>query len=90
MPMNRTCLCKLSAFTSRLKAIWSAVKMSKRTEYLKESPCYQCGMAKECLAKIVRCKPLQEIADYMLPRADADYHECMLWKVLMMEKKNVK
>ena len=62
--------------------------MSKRAEYLKESPCYQCGMAKECLAKIVRCKPLQEIADYMLPRADADYHECTLWKVLMMEKKN--
>ena len=45
-------------------------------------------MAKECLAKIVRCKPLQEIADDMLPRADVDYHECMLWKVLVMEKKN--
>ena len=68
--------------------IWGVVKMSKRAYYLKESPCYQCGMAKECLAKITRCKPLQEIADYMLPRADADYHECMLWKVLMMEKKN--
>ena len=73
-----------------LITIWGVVKMSKRAYYLKESPCYQCGMSKECLAKIARCKSLQEIADYMLPRADADYHECMLWKVLMMEKKNVK
>ena len=71
-----------------LTTIWGVAKMSKRAEYLKESPCYQCGMSKECLAKITRCKSLQEIADYMLPRADADYHECMLWKVLMMEKKN--
>ena len=70
--------------------IWGVAKMSKRAEYLKESPCYQCGMSKECLVKITRCKPLQVIADYMLPRADVDYHECMLWKVLMMEKKNVK
>lgn len=64
--------------------------MSKRAEYLKESPCYQCGMAKECLSKIVRNKQLQEIADYMLPRAEADYHNCSLWKVLMMERENVK
>ena len=73
-----------------LTTIRGVAKMSKRAEYLKESPCYRCGMSKECLAKITRCKPLQEIADYMLPRADVDYHECTLWKVLMMEKKNVK
>ena len=87
MPMNPKFLYKL--LVSRfLITIWGVAKMSKRAEYLKESPCYQCGMSKECLAKITRCKPLQEIADYMLPRADVDYHECMLWKVLMMEKKN--
>ena len=89
MPMNPKFLYKPLA-SRFLTTIWGVVKMSKRAEYLKESPCYQCGMSKECLAKIIRCKPLQEIADYMLPRAEADYHECMLWKVLMMEKKNVK
>ena len=89
MPMNPKFLYRPLA--SRFPTtIWGVAKMSKRAEYLKESPCYQCGMSKECLAKITRCKPLQEIADYMLPRADVDYHECMLWKVLMMEKKNVK
>ena len=62
--------------------------MSKRVEYLKESPCYQCGMAKECLAKITRCKPLQEIADYVMPRKDYQYQDCMIWKVLKMEDKN--
>ena len=89
MPMNPKFQYRL--LVSRFPTtIWGVAKMSKRVEYLKESPCYQCGMSKECLAKITRCKPLQEIADYMLPRADVDYHECMLWKVLMMEKKNVK
>ena len=88
--MNPKHLYKLSASSILARMIWGVAKMSKRAEYLKESPCYQCGMSKECLAKITRCKPLQEIADYMLPRADVDYHECMLWKVLMMEKKNVK
>ena len=71
-----------------LTTIWGVVKMSKRVEYLKESPCYQCGMAKECLAKITRCKPLQEIADYVMPRKDYQYQECMIWKVLKMEGKN--
>ena len=89
MPMNPKFLYRPLA-SRFLITIWGVVKMSKRAEYLKESPCYQCGMSKECLAKITRCKPLQEIADYMLPRADVDYHECSLWKVLMMEKKNVK
>ena len=87
MPMNPKFLYKPLA-SRFLIMIWGVAKMSKRAEYLKESPCYQCGMAKECLAKIARCKSLQEIADYMLPRADVDYHECSLWKVLMMEKKN--
>ena len=90
MPMNPKFLYKLLASSILARMIWGVVKMSKRAYYLKESPCYQCGMAKECLTKIARCKSLQEIADYMLPRADVDYHECMLWKVLMMEKKNVK
>ena len=37
--------------------------MSERIRYLKESPCYQCGMAKGCLSKITRNPVLQEIAD---------------------------
>lgn len=61
------------------------MKMSKRIEYLKDSPCYQCGVAKECMAKITRCPRLQEISDYVMPRAGYDYHNCMLYKVLMME-----
>lgn len=64
--------------------------MSERIRYLKESPCYQCGMAKECLAKISRCPQLQEISDCVMPRADYDYHDCMLFKVLMMEVENGK
>ena len=63
--------------------------MSERIRYLKESPCYQCGMAKECLSKITRNPTLQEIADYVMPRANYDYHDCMLYKVLMMENKNM-
>lgn len=66
------------------------VKMSKRIEYLKESPCYQCGMAQECVNKIVRCPRLQEISDYVMPRAGYDYHDCMLYKVLKMEVDNGK
>ena len=65
------------------------VKMSERIKYLKESPCYQCGMAQPCLAKINRNLRLQEISDYVMPRADYDYHNCMLYKVLMMENKNM-
>ena len=53
-----------------------AVKMSERIKYLKESPCYQCGVAQQCLAKITRCPRLQEISDYVMPRADYDYHDC--------------
>ena len=65
------------------------VKMNKRIKYLKESPCYQCGVAQPCLAKINRNPRLQEISDYVMPRADYDYHDCMLYKVLMMENKNM-
>jgi hypothetical protein len=64
-------------------------KMSERIKYLKESPCYQCGVAQPCLAKINRNPRLQEISDYVMPRADYDYHDCMLYKVLMMENKNM-
>lgn len=67
-----------------------AVKMSERIRYLKESPCYQCDMAQQCLVKINRCPRLQEISDYVMPRADYDYHDCMLFKVLMMEAENGK
>ena len=62
--------------------------MSERIRYLKESSCYQCGMAKECLSKITRNPCLQEISDYVMPRADYDYHDCMIWKVLTMEKEH--
>lgn len=64
-------------------------KMSERIKYLKESPCYKCDVAQQCLAKINRNPRLQEISDYVMPRADYDYHDCMLYKVLMMENKNM-
>lgn len=69
----------------RMNVRMGAAKMSDRIRYLKESPCYKCGMAGPCLAKINRCPRLQEISDYVMPRADYDYHDCMLYKVLKME-----
>lgn len=59
--------------------------MSKRIERLSESPCYQCGMNKECEEKVARCQILQEIVDYVEPRADFNYKECSLWRVLQIE-----
>lgn len=64
--------------------------MSKRIEYLHESPCYQCGVQDACIAKINRCKRLQEISDYVMPRADFDYHNCSIYNVIMMEKRHAK
>lgn len=64
------------------------VNMSKQIRYLHESPCYQCGVQDICLAKINRCKRLQEVSDYVMPRADYDYHDCSLYKAIQMEKKN--
>lgn len=64
--------------------------MSQRIKTLKESPCYQCGVEKKCLEKIRRCKCLQEISDYVMPRADFDFHNCSLYKVIKLEENHAK
>ena len=62
--------------------------MSKRIEHLSESPCYQCGMSKDCEEKVARCQVLQEIVDYVEPRADYDYHDCPLYIALTAKAKD--
>lgn len=61
--------------------------MSKRIEHLYESPCYQCGKQYQCGEKVKRCHRLQDIVDYVMPRADYNYKKCMMYKVLKMEEK---
>jgi len=63
--------------------------MSKRIQSLSESPCYKCGKIEQCEDKIKRSPILGDIVDCVMPRADYDYHDCMLYKVLMMENKNM-
>lgn len=60
--------------------------MSKRINTLHESPCWQCGMQEPCLAKIKRSPKLMEICDGIIGNAEFDYHDCSLWKSLMMEE----
>lgn len=60
--------------------------MVKRAEYLKESPCYSCPEALECVAKVARQRELMEIVDYVMPRAGYDYHKCTLYETLNGER----
>lgn len=64
--------------------------MNKRIEYLYESPCYQCGKQYQCSEKVKRCPCLQDIVDYVMPRADYDYKKCMMYRVLKVEEKHGK
>lgn len=63
---------------------------NERIVHLSESPCYQCGMMSSCIAKVQRCKSLQDIIDYVMPRKNFDFHDCSLYKVLVLEKEHGK
>lgn len=60
--------------------------MSKRIKSLSESPCYKCGKIEQCEAKIKRSPVLGDIVDYVMPRADFDFHNCSIWKAIMLEE----
>lgn len=64
--------------------------MSNRIKSLSESPCYQCGVQKDCIEKIHRCRCLQEIFDSVFAKADYDFHNCSMYNVIMMEKRYAK
>lgn len=59
--------------------------MSKRISCLAESPCYQCGVGDKCLVKVARCQVLGDIVDYVMPNAEFDYHDCSIYKSLVLE-----
>lgn len=56
--------------------------MSKRISSLKESPCYKCTTAKECMQKIKRNPTLMSICDNIFGDADFDYHDCGIYIAL--------
>lgn len=62
--------------------------MSKRINSLSESPCYQCGKINQCEKKIERNPILGDIVNCVMPRADFDYHNCSIWKAIMLEERN--
>lgn len=56
--------------------------MSKRIEYLHESPCYQCGHMSQCNEKAQRIPAFKEIQDYMFANAELDYLDCPMYVAL--------
>lgn len=60
--------------------------MSKRISCLAESPCYQCGKIEQCEAKIKKNPVLGDIVDCVMPRADFDFHNCSIWKAIVLEE----
>lgn len=60
--------------------------MSKRIESLSESPCYKCGKIEQCGAKIKKSPVLGDIVDCVMPRVDFDFHNCSIWKAIMLEE----
>ena len=56
--------------------------MSKRINYLYESPCYQCGFQHECDEKIESNPHLGDIKDGVFGNADFDFHDCPIWIAL--------
>lgn len=60
--------------------------MSQRIRYLKESPCYKCSRAKDCVYKIARSPSLMEIADNVMGRADFDYHNCSIFRSIILNE----
>lgn len=56
--------------------------MSKRIEWLWQSPCSQCGCENECYDKIVNSPSIGVIKDMMYGNAEADYHDCGIWIAL--------
>lgn len=60
--------------------------MSKRINYLYESPCYQCGFQYECYKKIENNLSLGDIKDSVFGNADFDFHDCGIWIALNAPK----
>ena len=56
--------------------------MSRRIQYLNESPCNQCGCDIECDEKIKGNFSFLNIKDVVFGNADFDYHDCPLWIAL--------
>ena len=56
--------------------------MSKRINFLEESPCYQCHCEWECDEKIKKNPALDVIRDNIFPNADFNYHNCGIWIAL--------
>ena len=64
--------------------------MYERIEELKESPCYQCGMKKECDKKVRKSLYFCEIRNNIFQMKNFDYKNCSLWIALYLENKNKK
>ena len=60
--------------------------MSKRISCLAESRCYQCGKIEQCGAKIKKSPVLGDIVDCVMPRADFDFHNCSIYKAIILEE----
>ena len=63
--------------------------MSKRIQYLSDSPCYKCTKSKECMEKIKRSPKLIEISDAIIGNADFDYKDCSLFQSIVMNEKMI-
>lgn len=60
--------------------------MKNKIKTLNQSPCHKCGMQDACSDKVERCYQLRDIVDYVFPRADFNYKDCSLYKVLKIEQ----
>lgn len=56
--------------------------MSKRIEYLWESPCFRCCCDYECERKIKTSPNIGVIKDNIFGDTDFDYHNCGIWIAL--------
>ena len=56
--------------------------MSKRINFLEESPCYQCHCEMQCDERIKKNPALDIIRDNIFPDADFDFHDCGIWIAL--------
>lgn len=56
--------------------------MSKRITNLQESPCYKCGMMKNCSVKVAKTPDLKCIVDFMFGDADANFNFCPIYIAL--------
>lgn len=62
--------------------------MNKKISCLKESPCSHCGTKNKCDIKVSKNQRFQEIIDYVMPKADYDFHDCPLYIALTAKVKD--